>query len=92
MLRKQVTATALAVIVPGLGHLYAGNKSHGVVLLVAVIAWPLAFIVLSGWERSARASAGGSVPQLPYVVLAGFFAASVVLFAWQVYDAFKAVR
>ncbi len=74
--KRQLMATALALIVPGPGHIYAGKTDRGVAILLVTIA--VASLLLFGLDSL--------VAEAPAVVLAG------ILVAWQAFDAYRAAE
>lgn len=78
---KGGTAAVLSVLMPGLGHVYAGQVAVGLGIMagspVAVLAaWLILAPVASGVSRG-----GGALV---------FLAAPVAVWVWQVYAAFRA--
>jgi len=81
--RRSLVASALSVIVPGAGHLYAGLRARGLVLIAVSAALLLAALVLA---------ARGGVPTLDRRLLVAVLVADAAVLAFRLFAVVDAWR
>jgi len=83
--RDAPVAAVLSILVPGLGQIYAGKQERGATILVAgIIVGTLALI----WQTLFISA--GSRTFFPYRIALTIY--TLIFWAWQVFDAYKAAQ